>query len=185
MAPPLPCRCCCYCHGVPTCPGSAQWRHRCPAVAAVTVTEFRHVLVAPNDATVALPLLLLLPHPLLLLLLLLMSLLSPLLHPLPQEYTERQRFKFKLSHWQCRDLIETLCRYDAKQRAKRYRRSPTAEGSSVSPHLARLTAIAAHILCSCPGVPRLTRRNARALAGCATSSFSAETFLGRGRHMLA
>ena len=109
----------------------------------------------------------------------------PLLHPLPQEYTERQRFKFKLSHWQCRDLIETLCRYDAKQRAKRYRRSPTAEGSSVSPHLARLTAIAAHILCSCPGVPRLTRRNARALAGCATSSFSAETFLGRGRHMLA
>ena len=35
------------------------------------------------------------------------------------EYTERQRFKFKLSHWQCRDLVETLCRYDAKQRAKR------------------------------------------------------------------
>jgi len=35
------------------------------------------------------------------------------------EYTERQRFKFKLSHWQCRDLLETMCRHDAKQRAKR------------------------------------------------------------------
>jgi hypothetical protein len=35
------------------------------------------------------------------------------------EYTERQRFKFKLSRWQCRDLLETLCMYDAKQRARR------------------------------------------------------------------
>ena len=35
------------------------------------------------------------------------------------EYTERQRFKFKLSRWQCRDLIETLCRHDAKLRARR------------------------------------------------------------------
>ncbi|KAL3915590.1 MAG: hypothetical protein SGPRY_007163 [Prymnesium sp.] len=35
------------------------------------------------------------------------------------EYTERQRFKFKLSHWQCRDLLETMCRHDAKLRAKR------------------------------------------------------------------
>ena len=35
------------------------------------------------------------------------------------EYTERQRFKFKLSRWQCRDLIETLCRHDAKLRANR------------------------------------------------------------------
>ena len=34
-------------------------------------------------------------------------------------YTERQRFKFKLSYWQCRDLIQTLCRYDAKLRARR------------------------------------------------------------------
>jgi len=46
--------------------------------------------------------------------------------PLPEpefrhvlEYTERQRFKFKLSYWQCRDLIETLCRHDAKLRARR------------------------------------------------------------------
>ena len=30
-----------------------------------------------------------------------------------------QRFKFKLSYWQCRDLIQTLCRYDAKLRARR------------------------------------------------------------------
>jgi len=35
------------------------------------------------------------------------------------EYTERQRFKFKLSRWQCRDLLETMCLYDAKQRARR------------------------------------------------------------------
>ena len=35
------------------------------------------------------------------------------------EYTERQRFKFKLSKWQCRDLIEMLCRHDARLRAKR------------------------------------------------------------------
>jgi len=35
------------------------------------------------------------------------------------EYTERQRFKFKLSRWQCRDLLETMCTYDAKQRARR------------------------------------------------------------------
>lgn len=35
------------------------------------------------------------------------------------EYTERQRFKFKLSRWQCRDLLETMCSYDAKQRARR------------------------------------------------------------------
>eukprot|EP00316_Scyphosphaera_apsteinii_P005286 CAMPEP_0119328384 /NCGR_PEP_ID=MMETSP1333-20130426/73216_1 /TAXON_ID=418940 /ORGANISM="Scyphosphaera apsteinii, Strain RCC1455" /LENGTH=263 /DNA_ID=CAMNT_0007337223 /DNA_START=126 /DNA_END=917 /DNA_ORIENTATION=+ len=35
------------------------------------------------------------------------------------EYTERQRFKFKLSRWQCRDLIESMCRYDAKLRARR------------------------------------------------------------------
>jgi len=35
------------------------------------------------------------------------------------EYTERQRFKFKLSRWQCRDLLETMCNYDAKQRARR------------------------------------------------------------------
>lgn len=34
-------------------------------------------------------------------------------------YTERQRFKFKLSYWQCRDLIQTLCRHDAKLRARR------------------------------------------------------------------
>ncbi len=35
------------------------------------------------------------------------------------EYTERQRFKFKLSRWQCRDLIETMVNYDAKLRTKR------------------------------------------------------------------
>ena len=35
------------------------------------------------------------------------------------EYTERQRFKFKLSRWQCRDLVETMCSYDAKLRTKR------------------------------------------------------------------
>lgn len=35
------------------------------------------------------------------------------------EYTERQRFKFKLSRWQCRDLLETMCAYDAKLRARR------------------------------------------------------------------
>lgn len=35
------------------------------------------------------------------------------------EYTERRRFKFKLSEWQCRDLVEALCRHDAKLRAKR------------------------------------------------------------------
>ena len=35
------------------------------------------------------------------------------------EYTERQRFKFKLSKWQCRDLVEAMCRHDAKLRAKR------------------------------------------------------------------
>jgi len=35
------------------------------------------------------------------------------------EYTERQRFKFKLSRWQCRDLLETMCNYDAKQRSRR------------------------------------------------------------------
>lgn len=35
------------------------------------------------------------------------------------EYTERQRFKFKLSRWQCRDLLEIMCQYDAKQRARR------------------------------------------------------------------
>ena len=35
------------------------------------------------------------------------------------EYTERQRFKFKLSRWQCRDLVDTMCQYDAKLRAKR------------------------------------------------------------------
>ena len=35
------------------------------------------------------------------------------------EYTERQRFKFKLSRWQCRDLLETMCNYDAKLRARR------------------------------------------------------------------
>ena len=41
-------------------------------------------------------------------------------HCLPAcRYTERQRFKFKLSYWQCRDLIQTLCRYDAKLRARR------------------------------------------------------------------
>ena len=35
------------------------------------------------------------------------------------EYTERQRFKFKLSRWQCRDLLEIMCTYDAKQRTRR------------------------------------------------------------------
>jgi len=35
------------------------------------------------------------------------------------EYTERQRFKFKLSRWQCRDLIESMCAYDAKRRSNR------------------------------------------------------------------
>jgi len=35
------------------------------------------------------------------------------------EYTERQRFKFKLSRWQCRDLLETMCTYDAKLRSRR------------------------------------------------------------------
>ena len=35
------------------------------------------------------------------------------------EYTERQRFKFKLSRWQCRDLLETMCAYDAKLRTRR------------------------------------------------------------------
>ena len=34
-------------------------------------------------------------------------------------YTERQRFKFKLSRWQCRDLIESMCAYDAKRRSNR------------------------------------------------------------------
>jgi hypothetical protein len=35
------------------------------------------------------------------------------------EYTERQRFKFKLSKWQCRDLVETMCNYDARLRTRR------------------------------------------------------------------
>ena len=35
------------------------------------------------------------------------------------EYTERQRFKFKLSRWQCRDLVETMCNHDAKRRSQR------------------------------------------------------------------
>ena len=35
------------------------------------------------------------------------------------EYTERQRFKFKLSKYQCRDLIDVMCLYDAKLRSKR------------------------------------------------------------------
>ena len=35
------------------------------------------------------------------------------------EYTERQRFKFKLSKYQCRDLIEAMCNYDAKRRTHR------------------------------------------------------------------
>ena len=35
------------------------------------------------------------------------------------EYTERQRFKFKLSRWQCRDLIDAMCAHDAKLRSLR------------------------------------------------------------------
>ena len=35
------------------------------------------------------------------------------------EYTERQRFKFKLSQYQCRDLLEAMCFHDAKLRARR------------------------------------------------------------------
>ena len=35
------------------------------------------------------------------------------------EYEERERFKLKLSRAQCRDLIETLCRHDAKVCARR------------------------------------------------------------------
>jgi len=35
------------------------------------------------------------------------------------EYTERQRFKFKLSRWQCRDLVEAMTKHDGKLRARR------------------------------------------------------------------
>lgn len=35
------------------------------------------------------------------------------------EYTERQRFKFKLSRWQCKDLVELMCAHAGKMRAKR------------------------------------------------------------------
>ncbi len=35
------------------------------------------------------------------------------------EFTERRRFKFKLSRWQCRDLIEAMCAHEGKLRAKR------------------------------------------------------------------
>ena len=35
------------------------------------------------------------------------------------EYTERQRFKFKLSRYQCRDLVEVMCSHDAKLRTRR------------------------------------------------------------------
>ena len=35
------------------------------------------------------------------------------------EYTERQRFKFKLSRYQCHDLVETMVNYDAKMRSRR------------------------------------------------------------------
>ena len=35
------------------------------------------------------------------------------------EYTVRQRFKFKLSAWQTRDLVGILCAHEAKLRARR------------------------------------------------------------------
>jgi hypothetical protein len=35
------------------------------------------------------------------------------------EYTERQRFKFKLSRWQCKDLVELMCHNEAKKRGRR------------------------------------------------------------------
>ena len=35
------------------------------------------------------------------------------------EYTERQRFKFKLSRWQCKDLVELMCHHEAKKRTRR------------------------------------------------------------------
>lgn len=39
------------------------------------------------------------------------------------EYTERQRFKFKLSRWQCKDLVELMCHHDAKKRNRRLLRA--------------------------------------------------------------
>jgi hypothetical protein len=49
------------------------------------------------------------------------------------EYTERQRFKFKLSHWQCRDLIEALSRHDAKLRARRICAELHLNGAKLNP----------------------------------------------------
>eukprot|EP00967_Tisochrysis_lutea_P154262 scaffold306029_cov27-Tisochrysis_lutea.AAC.3 len=35
------------------------------------------------------------------------------------EYTERQRFRFKLSRWQCEDLISAMARHEGQLRATR------------------------------------------------------------------
>ena len=35
------------------------------------------------------------------------------------EYTERQRFRFKLGRWQACELVDVMCRYEAKLRARR------------------------------------------------------------------
>ena len=35
------------------------------------------------------------------------------------EYTERQRFRFKLSRYQCRDLLHAMARNEARLRADR------------------------------------------------------------------
>jgi len=46
--------------------------------------------------------------------------------PLPEsevkhvlEYTERQRFKFKLSHWQCRDIVDAFVQQEARARLRK------------------------------------------------------------------
>ena len=60
------------------------------------------------------------------------------------EYTERQRFKFKLSKWQCRDLVEAMCRHDAKLRAKRAEFISDAYGNGVEGHEFLISPITAH-----------------------------------------
>ena len=46
--------------------------------------------------------------------------------PLPEaevkhvlEYTERQRFKFKLSHWQCRDIVDAFVQQESRARLRK------------------------------------------------------------------
>jgi len=46
--------------------------------------------------------------------------------PLPEtevkhvlEYTERQRFKFKLSHWQCRDIVDAFVQQESRARLQK------------------------------------------------------------------